>query len=125
MGGNQNSRIKYRAEIDNIISDWTKDKTTEEVQVILKNADVPCTRIPTFSEVCNDPQLASRNMIIQVEQTISGKVKVPGSLFKMSKTPGNIQYPAPMLGENNQDILSGLLGYSEEKITQLSNEGIL
>jgi CoA:oxalate CoA-transferase len=125
MGGNQNSRIKYRAEIDKIISDWTKDKTTDEVQVILKNADVPCTRIPTFSEVCNDPQLASRNMIIEVEQTISGKVKVPGSLFKMSKTPGNIQYPAPMLGENNQDILSGLLGYSEEKITQLSNEGIL
>ena len=64
-------------------------------------------------------------MIIEVEQTISGKVKVPGSLFKMSKTPGNIQYPAPMLGENNQDILSDLLGYSEEKITQLSNEGIL
>jgi CoA:oxalate CoA-transferase len=64
-------------------------------------------------------------MIIEVEQTISGKVKVPGSLFKMSKTPGNIQYPAPMLGENTQDILSGLLGYSEEKITELSNEGIL
>ena len=60
---------------------------------------------PAFDEVCNDPQL-SRNMIIEVEQTISGKVKVPGSLFKMSKTPGNIQYPAPLLGENNQDILS-------------------
>jgi CoA:oxalate CoA-transferase len=125
MGGNQNSRIKYRAEIDKIISDWTKDKTTAEVQVLLKKADVPCTHIPTFSEVCNDPQLAARNMITEVEQTISGKVKVPGSIFKMSKTPGGIPAPAPMLGENNDEILSGLLGYSEEKITQLSNEGVL
>jgi CoA:oxalate CoA-transferase len=125
MGGNQNSRIKYRAEIDRIISDWTKDKTIDEVQTLLKNADVPCTRIPTFAEVCNDPQLISRNMIIEVEQAISGKVKVPGSLFKMSKTPGNIQYPAPLLGESNQDVLSDLLGYSEEKILELSNEGIM
>jgi CoA:oxalate CoA-transferase len=125
MGGNQNLRIKHRAEIDNFISAWTKTKTTDEVQAMLKTADVPCTRIPTFDEVCNDPQLLSRDMIIEVEQTISGKVKVPGSLFKLSKTPGNIQYPAPMLGENNQDILSDLLGYSEEKILELSNEGIL
>ena len=54
-------------------------------------------------------------MIIEVEQTISGKVKVPGSLFKMSKTPGNIQYPAPLLGENNQDILSGIAGIFRRK----------
>jgi CoA:oxalate CoA-transferase len=125
MGGNQNSRIKYRKEIDQLITEWTRGKTTDEVQVILKNADVPCTRIPTFVEVCNDPQLASRDMIIEVEQAISGKVKVPGSVFKMSKTPGNIQFPAPLLGENNQDILVGLLGYSEEKIIELSNEGVL
>jgi crotonobetainyl-CoA:carnitine CoA-transferase CaiB-like acyl-CoA transferase len=64
-------------------------------------------------------------MIIEVEQAISGKVKVPGSLFKFSKTPGNIRYPAPLLGEHNQEILSEMLGYTEEKITQFSNEGTI
>jgi CoA:oxalate CoA-transferase len=72
-----------------------KTKTTDEIEKIMKDADVPCTRLPTFDQVCKDPQLLSRNMIIEVDQPISGKVKVPGSLFKMSKTPGNIQYPAP------------------------------
>jgi CoA:oxalate CoA-transferase len=75
--------------------------------------------------VCNDPQLISREMIIDVEQTISGKVKVPGSLFKMSKTPGNIKYPAPFLGEHNDEVYSGMLGYSEEKINKLSDDGII
>ncbi len=125
MGGNQNERIKYRDEIDAIIAEWTKTKTTEDIVNILKKNDVPCTQLPTFDEVCNDPQLISRDMIVEVEQEISGKVKTPGSLFKLSKTPGNIKYPAPLLGENNNDVLTEMLGYGEETITQLSIDGII
>jgi CoA:oxalate CoA-transferase len=125
LGENQNSRYQHRDEIDAVITEWTKTKNSDAIVNILKESDVPCTKLPTFSEVCNDPQLISRNMIIEVEQAVSGKVKVPGSLFKMSKTPGNIQYPAPFLGENNQEILAELAGYSEEEITQLSNEGVI
>jgi CoA:oxalate CoA-transferase len=125
LGENQNSRYQHRDEIDAVITEWTKTKTSDEIVKIFKEADVPCAKLPSFSEVCNDPQLISRNMIVEVEQTISGKVKVPGSLFKMSKTPGNIKYPAPFLGENNQEILAELAGYTEEEITQLSNEGVI
>jgi CoA:oxalate CoA-transferase len=125
LGANQNQRYQHRDEIDAIISEWTKSRKTDDIVKLLKDADVPCTRLPTFSEVCNDPQLLNRNMIIEVEQALSGKVKVPGSLFKMSKTPGKIDYPAPLLGENNQEILSEILGYTDEQIEQLSNEGVL
>jgi crotonobetainyl-CoA:carnitine CoA-transferase CaiB-like acyl-CoA transferase len=125
MGGNQYERVKYRDEIDTAIIEWTKTKTSDEVIDILRKAGVPCNKLPTFDEVCNDPQLMSRDMIIEVEQTISGKVKTPGSLFKLSKTPGNIKYPSPLVGENNQEILSEMLGYSEEEVTQLSFEGVI
>lgn len=125
LGENQNQRVAHRAEIDEAITAWTKTKTSDEVQKILKDADVPCTRIPTFSEVCNDPQLISRNMIIEVEQPISGKVKVPGSLFKLSKTPGKIDYHAPYLGEHNQDILTRFLKLSEADINKLDDEGVI
>jgi CoA:oxalate CoA-transferase len=125
MGANQNERVKYRAEIDEAITAWTKTKTTDEISDILKKSDVPCTRLPTFDEVCNDPQLLSRDMIIEVEQPISGKVKTPGSLFKLSKTPGKIDYHAPFLGENNQEVLEKILGYSAEEISRLSSEGII
>ena len=53
----------------------------------LKNIDIPCSIVPSFDQVCNDPQLISRDMIIEVDQLVSGPVKVPGSLFKLSKTP--------------------------------------
>jgi CoA:oxalate CoA-transferase len=125
MGDNQSVRIKYRDEINTLFTDWAKTKTTKEIMELLKKADVPCTQVPTYEEVCNDPQLKSRDMIIEVEQAISGPVKVPGSLFKLSKTPGNVNYPAPLLGENSQEVLSELLGYTEDEISQLSVEGII
>jgi len=64
-------------------------------------------------------------MIIEVEQPISGKLKTPGSLFKLSRTPGKIDFPAPFLGENNQDVLSEMLGYTEQEIARLADEGII
>ena len=64
-------------------------------------------------------------MITQVEQTVSGKVTIPGSLFKLSKTPGDIKFPAPYLGEDNHKILSGMLGYTEKEIEQLAEDGVV
>jgi crotonobetainyl-CoA:carnitine CoA-transferase CaiB-like acyl-CoA transferase len=125
LGANQNERYKHRGEIDEVITVWTKTKTTQEIMDLLKNVDVPCSKLPSFDEVCNDPQLLSRNMIIEVEQPISGKVKTPGSLFKLSKTPGKIDFPAPFLGENNQEILSAMLGYTEREISKLSDEHVI
>jgi CoA:oxalate CoA-transferase len=122
---NQYERYKYRDEIDEVIIGWTKNKTTDEIMNLLKQADVPCSKLPTFEEVCHDPQLLSRNAIIEVEQAISGKVKVPGSLFKLSKTPGKIDYPAPFLGQDNQAVLSEMLGYTEEEIARLADEGVI
>jgi crotonobetainyl-CoA:carnitine CoA-transferase CaiB-like acyl-CoA transferase len=64
-------------------------------------------------------------MIIEVEQELSGPVRTPGSLFKMSKTPGNIKYPCPILGEHNVEVYSGMLGYSEEEMAKLSTDGVI
>jgi crotonobetainyl-CoA:carnitine CoA-transferase CaiB-like acyl-CoA transferase len=75
--------------------------------------------------VANEPQLLYREMIIDIEQRLSGRVKMPGSVFKLSKTPGYIKYPAPTLGEYNRDVYSGILGYNEEEIRELQRDGII
>jgi CoA:oxalate CoA-transferase len=125
LGQNQDVRVNYRNEIDTAISNWTKTLTGAEVESILRQADVPCGIVPTFDQVCHDEQLISRGMITQVEQTMSGKITVPGSVFKMSETPGNPNSPAPMLGEYNEEIYSGLLGLSDKEIEDLSEEHII
>jgi len=86
---------------------------------------VPCSIVPSFDKVCNDAQLLSREMIVEVEQLVSGPVKVPGSVFKLSKTPGNVRLPAPFLGEHNTDVYMGMLGCSEEEMRILTDEGVI
>jgi len=118
-------RQKHIDEIDALVEGWTRTKSTEELIEISNKAHVPCTPIPSFEQVVNDPQLSSRDMIVEVEQPISGKVKVPGSMFKMSKTPGESRSQAPFLGEHSYEVYSGILGYSEEEIRKFEDEGII
>jgi CoA:oxalate CoA-transferase len=120
-----NIRIKYKKEIDDLIGQWTKTKKVIEVLDALKKADVPCSAVPDFAQVCEDPQIKQREMVIEVEQVLSGKVKAAGSVFKMSRTPGNIKYPSPFLGENNLEIYGELLGYSEAELARMADEGVI
>ena len=125
LGANQSERYKYKKQIDAAVEEWTRTRTVDEIIKILHQAQIPASPVPSLEQVCNDPQLYEREMIIEVEQELSGTVKVPGSLFKMSKTPGNIRYSSPLLGEHNLEVYSRMLGYSEEEINKLSIEGVI
>ncbi len=122
----QSERVNYRDEVDTLVQNWTETKSLEEILEKLGDAHVPCERVPSsFEEVCNDSQLLSRQMMIEIDQPASGKVVVPGSPLKLSKTPVNVKDPAPALGEHNSEIYSELLGYSEHEIKELADDGII
>ncbi len=118
-------RIEHRDEINALVSEWIKARTATEVIDTLSGAGLPCSIVPTFDQVANDPQLLSREMIIEIEQLISGKLKVPGSVFKLSQTPGDATLPAPFLGQHNREVYSEILNYDEEKISSLLAKGII
>jgi len=121
----QAERIKHVDNIDAIVEKWTKERTVEEMVEVFRDADLPCGPVPTFSQVANDPQLASREMQVEVEQLISGKLKMPGSVFKMSETPGDPTQPAPFLGQHTHEVYSELLGFSDKKIDELKGNGVI
>jgi len=121
----QVERLKRWQEVDAMIEEWTKTRSVKEIVETLNNAHLPCSPVPTFDEVANDPQLLSREMVIEVEQLLSGNLKVPGSVFKLSETPGEAKYSAPFLGEHNYEIFRDLLGYGEAEINKLAQEGII
>ena len=64
-------------------------------------------------------------MIVEVEQPVSGKVKLSGSVYKMSKTPGDRKLPVPAVGEHNEEIYGGLLGIDAAQMKQLQEESII
>jgi formyl-CoA transferase len=86
---------------------------------------VPCSPLPTFDQVAGDPQLLSREMLVEVDQPISGKVKLIGSVYKMSKTPGDRKRRVPDVGEHNEEIYGGLLGIDAREMQKLKEENVI
>jgi len=119
------SRIQRREELDSIVADWVKDRTVADIQRIMDEASLPCAPVMDTEKLINDPHILDRRMGVDVEQMISGPLKMPGSVFKLSATPGDPTAPAPFLGEHNSEIYGGLLGDSEEKIEELLTKGII
>jgi formyl-CoA transferase len=113
------------AAVEEILHEWLKDKTVDEAIEVFNKIRVPCSPVPTFEQVANDPHIWHREMIIEVEQPLSGKVKLGGSVYKMSKTPGNRKQRIPLVGEHNQEIYGGLLGLDKEELARLEKEGII
>ena len=61
---------------------------------------VPCGPINAMDKVVSHPQVQAREMITRIAHDITGEVAVPGVPIKLSDTPGNVDAPAPSLGEH-------------------------
>jgi CoA:oxalate CoA-transferase len=119
------NRTKNMSEVDGLVQAWCKGKTVEEVFSSLKKFGVPCSPLPTFDQVASDPQLLSREMIVEVDQPVSGRVKLSGSVYKMSKTPGDRKMRVPAVGEHNEEIYGELLGIGAEELKKLKEESVV
>jgi CoA:oxalate CoA-transferase len=119
------NRTKNMDEVDALVEGWCKERTVEEVIAALKKFQVPCSPVPTFDQVASDPHLLSRDMIVEVDQPVSGKVKLIGSVYKMSKTPGDRRKINPAVGEHNEEIYGGLLGIDAQEMQKLKEESVI
>jgi CoA:oxalate CoA-transferase len=81
--------------------------------------------VNTVRELPNDAQVRARETIRYVDYPGLGKIPVPGIPVKLSLTPGSINAPAPALGEHNEEVYSGLLGISLQKIGDLKKKGVI
>ena len=111
--------------IDGVLKEWMAQRTVDEVINILQEARVPCARVNTVDKLLQDKQVEARQMIENLHYDELGNLLVPGMPIKLSLTPGSICSPAPKIGEHNEEIYGGLLGFSSEKLYKLKQEGII
>jgi crotonobetainyl-CoA:carnitine CoA-transferase CaiB-like acyl-CoA transferase len=76
------------------------------------------------ADLVNDPHLKERGFFEEIEHPEAGKHIMPGISWKMSRTPGRIERPAPCFSEHNRYVFGELLDMSDEEIEQLAQEGV-
>jgi crotonobetainyl-CoA:carnitine CoA-transferase CaiB-like acyl-CoA transferase len=119
------ARLANQDELDRIIGGWTQQRDAYEVQEALQARGVPAHAQTNSAEAMRDPQLLHRGHFVEVPHEIHGTTVVEGSRFKLSRTPARIERAGPTFGRDNQYVLETILGYSEEKITDLVIAGVL
>ena len=119
------ARRDRRDEIASIITGWTTLRTKSEVVRTLAPAGVPAAPVNNVEEMVADPQVQAREMFVELDHPIYGRVKTTGSPLKMSETPGRVRWLAPMPGEHNEDVFVEMLGHSRDDLERWRAEGII
>jgi crotonobetainyl-CoA:carnitine CoA-transferase CaiB-like acyl-CoA transferase len=86
---------------------------------------VPAHQVQNSSHCVADAQLIHRAQFREVPHPVRGATWVEGSPFRLSRTPGHPAWGGPMFGQHLPEVLTGILGYDEDKITDLILAGVL
>jgi crotonobetainyl-CoA:carnitine CoA-transferase CaiB-like acyl-CoA transferase len=91
----------------------------------LDEEDVPAAPVNTFDRILSDPQILSRNMVVEINHPKAGKFKSVGNPVKVSQIPEEKFQPPPLLGQHNEVIYCEMLGYSQADLDTWKKEGII
>jgi CoA:oxalate CoA-transferase len=111
--------------IDQVMKEWVSQRTVNEVIRVLQTARVPCSVVNTVDKLEDDPQVVAREMIVNMNYPEIGSIPIPGLPIKLSLTPSSINSRAPKIGEHNEEIYCGLLGFSQKELSKLNEENII
>ncbi len=115
-------RLKNREKLIVELEASFAEATAEEWVQRLLDKGVPAAPIYNYDEALESEQSQARNMVLDIEHPVEGMVKSLGFPVKLSDTPQQIRYPAPLLGQHTQDVL-GELGLTADEIRDYSANG--
>lgn len=119
-------RVRNRDKIKPIVTEWTMTKTAKELVDQLLETGLPTAPIYDVKQVTEDPHIAgAREMFIEIEDPDVGAVKVTNSHIKMTETKPGFKSPAPALGQHNREIYGGMLGFTEEQLNKMKEDGVI
>ena len=118
------ARLTNRAQVDAMIGDWVAQRTLDGALSAFDEAGVTAGPVYDISQFIEDPHVKEREILVNLPDEEMGSVPVHNVFPRMSETPGTFRYPAPRLGQHNQELLTDV-GFSSADIERLREEGAI
>ena len=115
-------RMKNLAALTPLIAQRLKSRPSADWIREFEAAGVPVGPVNKIGDMLADPQVAAREMVMEVDHPTAGRVKTLGTPIKFSGTPGAVTRAAPLLGQHTHEILESL-GYTGVEVERLEQEG--
>ncbi len=118
-------RMARVSDVEAAVSGWTARHRVAEVAEVLDAAGIPFGPVAGIADVVGSPQIAAREMLVEVEHPVLGPLRVPGLPVKLGATPGSVRRAPPMVGEHNDAVYGELLGLGPGAIDELRSSGAI
>ena len=109
-------------ELKEILEAFFKDYTVDEAIAMMSERGIPCGPLCTVDQACQNPSILERNMLVEIDQPGMGHVKITGNPMKLSETPPDPAHPAPLLGQDTEDVLENVFGFKPEQVEKWKEE---
>lgn len=118
-------RYAAQDELDLRVAEWTRLFSADELTRLLQASGVAA--IPSYpaEDLFTHPHLIDRGSIMDVPHPRLGSRKAISPPWTLSSTPARVTRTAPLLGEDNEYVLRGILGLSDEQIADLADENVV
>ncbi len=117
-------RGNHAKEITAEIEKWTMNYTKHEAMEKLGAAGVPCGAVMDTKELSDDPTMRAREIFVEVDHPVRGKVVIPGWPVKMTESYVPVK-PSPILGADTHTVYAEMLGLSKADVDQLKKDGVV
>ncbi len=115
-------RLANREELAEELEKSFITKTSEEWVDLLLAGGIPAGPINTYPEAFNSEHGKHRQMRMEIDHPVEGKIPNIGFAVKLSGTPQQIQRHPPLLGEHTNELLAEL-GFSDDEFKKLAEGG--
>jgi crotonobetainyl-CoA:carnitine CoA-transferase CaiB-like acyl-CoA transferase len=122
---NNAARMENVEELERRISAWTITLSAAQLLDKLQAIGVPSAKVASVSELVDDPHLAHRAQILNMDHPKAGTVPMQGFSVQFGDSPMRLRHPPPMLGEHTRTILTEWLAMTPERIEQLRESGAI
>ncbi|GAM39657.1 hypothetical protein TCE0_034f11381 [Talaromyces pinophilus] len=119
------NRVENRVELDGMIEEITRTKTTQEWLELFEGSGMPYAAVNDIQGTLNHEHVRARGMVTEIDHPECGPMKLVNTPIKYSHAKPGVRTPPPTLGQHTDEVLQGLLDYSEEEVLAMKKEGVI